>query len=72
MTPSRREGLLIAIAKARKWIDDLAHGRAASFGVMLAAKARSNGRCGGWLRSLSYRPALCQPSSTALRRPISR
>ena len=26
----RREALLIAIAKARQWIDDLAHGRAAS------------------------------------------
>jgi hypothetical protein len=27
---SRREALLIAIAKGRPWIDDLAHGRAAS------------------------------------------
>ncbi len=33
MKPSRREALLIAIAKARKWIDDLAHGRAASFAL---------------------------------------
>jgi site-specific DNA recombinase len=31
---SRREALLIAIAKARQWIDDLAHGRAASFAVI--------------------------------------
>ncbi|MBV8267699.1 MAG: recombinase family protein, partial [Planctomycetaceae bacterium] len=30
---SRREALLIAIAKARQWIDDLAHGPAASFAV---------------------------------------
>src|SRR5260370_1404548 len=30
----RREALLIAIAKARQWIDDLAHGRAASFAVI--------------------------------------
>src|SRR5437660_10270694 len=32
--PSRREALLIAIAKARQWIDDLAHGRAASVAVI--------------------------------------
>jgi hypothetical protein len=31
MKPSRRDALLIAIAKARQWMDDLAHGRAASF-----------------------------------------
>jgi site-specific DNA recombinase len=31
---SRRETLLIAIAKARQWIDDLAHGRVASFAVI--------------------------------------
>jgi len=31
---SRREALLIAIAKARQWIDDLAHGRADSFAVI--------------------------------------
>jgi site-specific DNA recombinase len=30
ITPSRREALLIAIAKARRWVDDLAHDRAAS------------------------------------------
>src|SRR5262249_36441210 len=30
----RREALLIAIAKARRWIDDLVHGRAASFAVI--------------------------------------
>jgi site-specific DNA recombinase len=40
MKPSRREALLIAIAKARKWVDDLAHGRAASF----AAIARREGK----------------------------
>jgi site-specific DNA recombinase len=32
--PGRREALLIAIGKARKWIDDLARGRAASFAVI--------------------------------------
>jgi hypothetical protein len=31
---SRREALLIAIAKARQWIDDLAHGRAANFALI--------------------------------------
>src|SRR5260370_40998514 len=31
--PGRREALLIAIAKARNWINDLAHGRVASFAV---------------------------------------
>jgi site-specific DNA recombinase len=36
---SRREALLIAIAKARKWADDLAHGHAAS----LSAIARREG-----------------------------
>jgi site-specific DNA recombinase len=30
----RREALLIAIAKARQWIDDLAHGRAANFALI--------------------------------------
>ena len=39
MKPSRREALLCAIAKARNWVDDLAHGRAAS----LAAIARREG-----------------------------
>jgi len=40
MPPSRREALLIAIAKARKWVDDVAHGRAVSF----AAIARREGK----------------------------
>jgi hypothetical protein len=34
MKPSRREALLIAITMARKWVDDLAHGRAASFAAI--------------------------------------
>jgi site-specific DNA recombinase len=34
MMLSRRDTLLMAIAKARQWIDDLAHGRAASFAVI--------------------------------------
>src|SRR5260221_10464813 len=38
--PGRREALLIAIAKARNWINDLAHGRVASF----AAIARREGK----------------------------
>ena len=39
MKPSRREALLTAIAKARKWIDDLMYGHATS----LAAIARREG-----------------------------
>jgi site-specific DNA recombinase len=49
MNPSRREALLIAIAKARKWVDDLAHGRAASF----AAIARREGRVERHIRLLA-------------------
>jgi site-specific DNA recombinase len=34
ITPSRRDALLVAIAKARKWIDELAQGRLGSFAVL--------------------------------------
>jgi site-specific DNA recombinase len=40
MKPSRREALLTAIAKARKWVEDLTHGHAAP---RLAAIARREG-----------------------------
>jgi len=46
---SRREALLIAIAKARQWIDDLAHGRAASFTVI----ARREGKTERHIRLLA-------------------
>jgi site-specific DNA recombinase len=46
---SRREALLIAIAKARQWIDDLAHGRAASFALI----ARREGRAERHIRLLA-------------------
>jgi hypothetical protein len=49
MTPSRRDALLMAIAKARNWIDDLAHGRAASF----AAIARREGKVERHIRLLA-------------------
>jgi site-specific DNA recombinase len=49
MQPSRREALLIAIAKARKWVDDLAHGRTASF----AAIARREGKVERHVRLLA-------------------
>src|SRR5215211_4776734 len=49
MKPSRRDALLIAIAKARQWVDDLAHGRAASF----AAIARREGRVERHVRLLA-------------------
>jgi site-specific DNA recombinase len=46
---SRREALLIAIAKARQWIDDLAHSRAASFAVI----ARREGKVERHVRLLA-------------------
>jgi site-specific DNA recombinase len=46
--PSRRETLLIAIAKAREWMDDIAHGRVASF----AAIARREGKVERHIRLL--------------------
>jgi site-specific DNA recombinase len=45
----RREALLIAIAKARQWIGDLAHGRAASFAVI----ARREGKAERHIRRLA-------------------
>jgi hypothetical protein len=47
--PGRREALLIAIGKARKWIDDLARGRAASFAVI----ARREGKVERHIRLLA-------------------
>ena len=44
----RRETLLIAIAKARQWVEDLAHGRAANF----AAIARQEGKAERHIRLL--------------------
>src|SRR6516164_1353282 len=46
---SRREALLIAIAKAGQWIDDLAHGRAASFALI----ARREGKVERHIRLLA-------------------
>ena len=40
MALSRRDVLLTAIAKARQWMDDLAHGRAASFAVIARREAK--------------------------------
>jgi hypothetical protein len=48
ISPSRREALLIAIAKARRWVDDLSNGRAASF----AAIARQEGKVERHIRLL--------------------
>jgi site-specific DNA recombinase len=45
----RREALLIAIVKARQWIDDLAHGRAAGFAVI----ARREGKAERHIRQLA-------------------
>jgi hypothetical protein len=49
MTPSRRDALLVAIAKARQWVDDVAHGRAASF----AAIARREGKAERHVRRMA-------------------
>jgi site-specific DNA recombinase len=49
MKPSRREALLLAIAKARQWMDDLTHGRAASS----AAIARREGKLERHIRLLA-------------------
>jgi site-specific DNA recombinase len=48
ITPSRRDGLLMAIAKARKWIDELAQGRLGSFAVL----ARREGKLERHIRLL--------------------
>jgi hypothetical protein len=47
--PGRREALLIAIAKAREWMEDLAHGRVASF----VAIARREGKAERHIRLLA-------------------
>lgn len=48
ITPSRRDALLMAIAKARKWIDELAQGRLGSFAVL----ARREGKLERHIRLL--------------------
>jgi site-specific DNA recombinase len=48
MTPSRRDALLIAIAKARDWVDELANGRVGSFAVL----ARREGKLERQIRLL--------------------
>src|SRR2546430_1614664 len=40
ITPSRRETLLMAIAKARNWADELAHGRAGDYAVLARRERR--------------------------------
>ena len=48
ITPSRRDALLIAIAKARKWMDELANGRVGSFAML----ARREGKLERHIRRL--------------------
>jgi site-specific DNA recombinase len=48
MTPSRRDALLMAIAKARNWADELVHGRVGSFAVL----ARREGKVERHIRLL--------------------
>jgi site-specific DNA recombinase len=40
MTPSRRDALLMAIAKARNWADELAHGRVSSLAVLAGREGK--------------------------------
>jgi site-specific DNA recombinase len=40
ITPSRRDALLMAIAKARNWADALAHGRIGNFAVIAGREGR--------------------------------
>jgi site-specific DNA recombinase len=49
ITPSRRDALLMAIAKARTWVDELAHGRLGSFAVL----ARREGKLERHIRLLA-------------------
>jgi site-specific DNA recombinase len=48
MTPSRRDALLTAIAKTRKWMDELANGRVGSLGML----ARREGKLERHIRRL--------------------
>jgi hypothetical protein len=48
VTPSRRDTLLMAIAKARSWVDELANGRVGSFAVL----ARREGKVERHIRLL--------------------
>ena len=49
MAPSRRDALLMAIAKARDWVDELAHGRVGSVAVL----ARREGKVEQHIRRLA-------------------
>jgi hypothetical protein len=48
ITPSRRDALLMAIARARRWADELAHGRLGSFAML----ARREGKVERHIRLL--------------------
>ena len=41
MRPSRREALLIAIAKARGWVDELVNGRVGSFAMLARREGKA-------------------------------
>ena len=53
MKPGRRDALLLAIAKACQWMDDLVHGRAASF-TMIAHREEKTERHIRLLASLAF------------------
>ena len=63
------EALLTAIAKARRWIDDIRQGRIASFAEIASKKARANGISACWLPSPSCRPGSPQQTKALNWRP---
>ena len=73
MRPSRREALLIAIAKARGWVDELVNGRVGSFAML----ARREGKAERHIRLLACRShslhhELSRASSKGRRRQVLR
>jgi hypothetical protein len=72
MKPESRDALLTAIAKARKWIDNIRLGRIASFAEIAAREAQGERHIRCWLPSPSCRPASLRRSSMAPRLRTSR
>ena len=50
-----RDALLMAIAKARAWVDDLVEGRAASFAEIAKSEGKSSGTSACWHHSHLHR-----------------
>jgi hypothetical protein len=55
ITPSRRDALLMAIARARRWADELDHGRLGSFRSPISASQKNLPKlCMRGVRMFSY------------------